>query len=136
MNTERTRTAADDRLNELYWGSDKTVDEIVSESGIGRNSLYLSVLPAEAGADCAQCGKPLYFSNRTQRAAGAAACLACGFTTTIAGDGAGDGPDGGSRRKKLQAGLRAVASERAAMIGGAAALGLVVGATATRAIRD
>jgi hypothetical protein len=134
MSTERTRTPTDDLLNRLYWDSLKTVDEIVGEMGIGRNSLYLSIQPLEAGAECVQCEAPMYFNNRTQRSAGTAACLVCGSATTIVRDPA-PAADGEPRAEGWRAGLKSVTPDRAAMIGSAAALGLVVGATATRVIR-
>jgi hypothetical protein len=134
MKTERTRTPTDDVLNRLYWDSIQTVDEIVGEMGIGRNSLYLSIQPLDAGAECVQCAEPMYFNNRTQRSAGTATCLVCGSMTTLGQDRAREGISK-KPAKGLRAQLKAAAPDRAALIGGAAAIGLVIGATATRAVR-
>lgn len=137
-------------INELYWNSENTVDEIVETLGIGRNTLYSSVRPQPAGASCPDCGRPLVFTNRSNRSSGTATCQACGMETEVAEqiagpepgsrgadfarDGHAHAPEGGWSRWRED--LVAVAPERAAMIGGAAALGMVMGAVAVRAVRE
>ena len=137
--------------NELYWNSDQTVGEIVHELGIGRNTLYSSVRPQPAGASCPDCGDDLVFTNRSNRNASTATCPGCGREIALMehperADAAEEGqapvrsaprrsePDSGWSRWRHD--LAAVAPERAAMIGGAAALGMVVGAVAARAVRE
>lgn len=139
-----------DRINELYWDSDQTVDEIVDELGIGRNTLYSAVRPQPAGASCPDCGGPVAYANRSNRSAETATCVDCGAEVDLAampeeteieafareGEGGPHVPerDGGWARWREE--LAAVAPERAAMIGGAAALGVVFGAVAARAARE
>ena len=138
-------------INELYWNSDHTVDEIVSELGIGRNTLYSSVEPQPAGASCPDCGTRLVYTNRSNRSSEMATCRDCETDVDLAerepdaeierpesgrelaGHGVGDS-DGGWSGWRSE--LASVPAERVAMIGGAAALGVVFGAAAARAVRE
>ena len=132
-------------INELYWDSDRTVDEIVDHLGIGRNTLYSSVRPQPAGASCPDCGEDLVFTNRSNRTSSSATCGSCDLEVTlpeVGGENAGAGSHGDGSRlpggswSRWRDDLAAVAPERAAMIGGAAALGVVLGAVAARAVRE
>lgn len=145
-----------ENINELYWNSDRTVDEIVDDLGIGRNTLYSAVRPQPAGANCPDCGERLVFTNRSNRSSATATCRGCGLEADLSvrreGEAAQELPmeadfhrhdhrapepypeEGGWTRWRHE--LAAVAPERAAMIGGAAALGVVVGAVAARAMRE
>lgn len=138
-------------VNELYWASDQTVDDIVDQLGIGRNTLYSAVRPQSAGASCPDCGKRLVYTNRSNRAAGTGTCRNCGVDVDlatlrddvevirpVAGLESGGYEEAGSGEgwSRWRHELAAVAPERAAMIGGAAALGVVVGAVAARAVRE
>lgn len=138
-----------DRVNQLYWSSGSTVDQIVSDLGIGRSTLYSSVRPQPAGIACEACGEPMMYTNRTSRDQGTATCSACGMQASAGEDTAAseefaagsngrahDARDGSmGALSRWREDLAAVSPERAAMVGGAAALGIVVGAAAARAIR-
>lgn len=139
-----------DTANELYWNSADTVDQIARELGISRNAMYSSVRPIPAGASCVHCDEPLLFTNRTSRSARAAFCPVCEIQVTLGEDmpsagaaSVSDGavrvapvpPPGDGTLMQLKEELAQVPPERAAMIGGAAALGAAVGAAAVRLIR-
>jgi hypothetical protein len=139
-----------DTANELYWNSGDTVDQIARELGISRNAMYSSVRPIPAGASCVHCDEPLLFTNRTSRAARTALCPVCEVQITLGEDLETletTGPSTGAVRaspvpppsegafRHLKEELAQVPPERAAMIGGAAALGAAVGAAAVRLIR-
>jgi len=146
-NDRKMDEMTNERLNELYWTSSRTIDEIVEELGIGRNSLYALVEPLDAGSGCSVCPEQLVFTNRTNRAAGTALCISCGNEMVIVGSiiegtvaGETDRPVHGQNGEdgswtRWRDDLGSVAPERAALIGGAAALGMVVGAAAARALR-
>jgi ribosomal protein S27AE len=149
--------------NRLYWHSDSTVDEIVSDLGIGRSALYAAIHPISAGSSCPNCGNRMVFTNRSNRSAGRAVCGVCG-TQALSSDGGSDEqveagaaretpldrtsdgwrPDGEERSFVPEHGLwsrwrddlATVEPQRAAMVGGAAALGVVLGAAAARAVRE
>lgn len=140
-----------DRANELYWTSDLTVDEIVRELGVGRSALYTSIEPIPAGADCPECGAGLVFTNRTNRDALSATCFQCGGEAQLAEAASASAPSatepplhsaerpgfetpGGWSRWRDD--LAAVSPQRAAIVGGAAALGVVFGAAAARMVQE
>ncbi len=140
------------QANELYWHSGETVDQLAARLGMSRNALYASVRPIPAGGECPTCHEPLVFTNRSARAAGRATCPSC--ETEVILETAEQGrvptaeevvakmpvhpvppPDAAGRLEQLKESLAAVEPERAALIGGAAALGVAVGAAAVKAVR-
>lgn len=130
------------KLNDLYWTSSQTVDEIVDELGVGRNTLYASVRPLPAGEICRTCGNQIVFTNRTGRASGLGVCEGCGLEATVGDEtplGGGSKrtspPDRAPRWSQWRDEVASVAPERAALIGGAAALGIIAGAVAVKALR-
>lgn len=137
-----------ERANDLYWASDMTVDEIVDDLGVGRSNLYAAIEPIPAGLVCTDCNERMVYANRTARDRGLATCPACGRESepgAEVGEGVreADQPlDDRDWREEVPARLgrwrtelAAVAPERVAMVGGAAALGMVIGAVAARAVR-
>lgn len=161
MTAPESTDALQERANELYWNSPDTVDQVAEQAGMSRNALYGVVRPLDAGADCAACGEGLVFPNRSTRAAGRALCLACGSTASVdelsgataaagaasrhsaheeeeTGSARGWSATAGDYTGRLRRWREDVASvepQRAVMIGGAAALGILVGAAATSALR-
>jgi hypothetical protein len=145
-----------ERINQLYWESESTVDAISKELELGRNALYAAIRPVPSGAICLECGADTFFANRTGRAGGIAVCRSCEENETLvvrdgtlasgatdparrsaAASDEGYGDDSELERwSRWREDLRSVPPQRAAMIGGAAALGLVVGAVAVRTIRS
>jgi len=137
------------RINELYWNSESTVGAISRDLDVGRNALYSAVRPVPSGSSCPECGEQTVFTNRTNRAADAAVCRSCEDGTAMAGRGLTSSSrlshsdreshdDGDSELEgwsRWRRDLQSVPPQRVAMIGGAAALGLVIGAVAVRAIR-
>lgn len=153
--TQTTVDPRQDEANELYWHSDRTVDQIVNDLGIRRSALYNAILPVSAGTSCPRCGDRMVFTNRTNQTAGRSVCGVCG-TQAVAGEDAGREvpletardewrpeeriPGFGDHEpgvwSRWREDLSAVEPQRAAMVGGAAALGVVVGAAAARAVRE
>lgn len=141
-----------ERINALYWESDQTVEEISDGLEIGRSTLYAAVRPIPAGATCATCGERMVFTNRTNRSAGTATCRACGEEASVeatqraapaatAGSRAparsnGEDDDGMRGLSRWRRDLSGVEPERYALVGGAAALGVVLGAAAAKAFRE
>jgi hypothetical protein len=137
-----------ERANDLYWASDMTVDEIVDDLGVSRTSLYAAIEPIPAGLVCTDCDERMVYTNRTARDRGLATCPACGRESEPGGEvgegvreagrvaGIRDwGEEVPARLDRWRVDLAAVAPERVAMVGGAAALGMVIGAVAARAVR-
>lgn len=142
MTPPEADTAAQDRVNRLYWESDETVADVAKQLEMSQSTLYAAVEPRPAGVVCSRCGAPTHYLNRSGRAAGEAVCSACGATTTAEEQPAQpvstvDAPSAGATEKlrRFKEDLSAVPPERAALIGGAAALGVAVGAAAVKAAR-
>jgi Zn ribbon nucleic-acid-binding protein len=146
----------DDRMNELYWNTTRTIGDITEELGVSRNALYTSIQPFPAGASCPECNERMVFTNRTQRDTGMATCRACGAERDTrestarrkepAGAAAGrarngvsgvdgDGEETAGGWTRWRDDLASVEPERYALVGGAAALGVMLGAAAARALR-
>lgn len=142
----RTGTGIESRLNQLYWNSGRTIDEIVEDLGVSRNLLYSSIDPIPAGSLCPMCTGMLVFTNRTSRASGSGTCESCGMESEVAEppgeaetDSMGSAPSmngNGRRLDRLQDELAGVDTRRAAMIGGAAAAGVLVGTLFIRTLRS
>lgn len=146
-----------ERINELYWNSDQTIDDITEKLGVSRNALYTAIHPLAAGVTCAECGERMVFTNRTRRDSATAVCRACGAEAGVE-RGASDRPmnargswaAGGRADREPERGesgaaagwarwrgeLALVEPERFVLVGGAAALGAMLGAVAARVIRD
>jgi NAD-dependent SIR2 family protein deacetylase len=152
-----------EQANELYWNSTDTVDQLASQLGMSRKAVYSSVQPLPAGAKCVHCGEALVFMNRTSRSSGLASCSACGAQVdtrdlaaappkkstqrgpTSAAQSLAQAtnedvhvvpvPGPQNRWEQIKEDLSAVAPDRAAKIGGAAALGVALGAAAVRVIK-
>jgi hypothetical protein len=142
------------QANDLYWNSGDTVDQLAARLGMSRKAVYSAVEPFETAARCADCGDPLVFTNRTRRASGLVNCTQCetevhleehhDTVSTTPADLVSDsgrvkvhevpGPQGGWEQIKED--LSNVSPERAAKIGGAAALGVALGAAAVKALKN
>lgn len=143
-------TASPDRVNELYWDSDTSVEEIVKELDISRRALYTAVRPVSAGRSCQECGERMVFANRTRRESGAATCLSCGAEFNAAKrsdserastprrdpDHIGVPLPNRHSRGGMRASLAGVDPDRAIKVVGAAFLGVVLGVTTARIIQD
>jgi hypothetical protein len=75
---------ADDRANELYWGSDRSVNQIADDLGLSKGALYGMIRPLAAGMGCPECGAEVAHPNRTARERGLVHCAACGWSGTEA----------------------------------------------------
>lgn len=124
------------QLNELYWNTDRTVDEIVDEMGIGKNTLYASIDPLPTTAECPTCGGTLAFSNRTDRANSLGTCESCGTEAVVAEDAIAGRRRPRALMERVRSEFPGIEPEKAAAIGGVAALGLMLGAAAARGLRN
>lgn len=144
MSSQMTESAgAAERVNELYWHSGRTVDQIAEELGIGRNSLYAALRPIEADESCPACHRVLVFTNRTSRASGTAVCESCGVTTYIgreSEEASGERAMRNGTRPARPSGLHRFrptgsGAVRMARLGGAVLLGALIGGAAGQALR-
>ncbi|HEX2201761.1 MAG TPA: hypothetical protein VHG91_00610 [Longimicrobium sp.] len=130
--------------NRLYWHSSDPVEELATRLGMSCHAFHGSIQPASAGVECADCGEGMVFANRVHRAQGSAHCPACGATATVevtpaAAAEEAPAPLAAPRKRDLLRNwfrdLSYVRPQRAAMIGGAAALGLATALLAGEVVR-
>lgn len=82
MDVSPSTLEADDRANELYWGSDRSVNQIADELDLSKGALYGMIRPLAAALSCADCGAEVVHSNRTAKERGLVECPACGWDGT------------------------------------------------------
>lgn len=68
-----------ERANELYWGSDRSVNELAEDLNLSKGALYALIQPRAAGLDCPECGGEMHYANRTARDRGYVTCAGCGL---------------------------------------------------------
>ena len=144
MSSAPLTEALAERLNDRYWNSGRTIDEIVGSEGVSRNRLYESVRPFTTGKSCPTCGEELVFPNRRSRDGQTAICTGCGREATVeepvdsvfSGDSASPAQSFGDVEGLAEPDGWDPSDRKKAMIGGAAALGVMLGAAATRVLKD
>jgi predicted RNA-binding Zn-ribbon protein involved in translation (DUF1610 family) len=96
---------AEAKANDLYWGSELSVNQIAEELGLSKSVLYGLIRPRPTGLACPECAEELVHPNRTARERSLVACSACGWeggeddADTVGGEGSvsfppleGEGP--------------------------------------------
>jgi hypothetical protein len=115
--------------NRLYWDTEASVGEIANQLGVSRRALYEAIAPRPSGVPCQVCGTETMFANRSALASGSARCPSCDAETSVPGSRAERTQPvphvepvsaNGNTRTRIAVGL-----------GGAALVGVVVGAIAT-----
>lgn len=69
--------ASADRANELYWGSDLSVNDLTDDLNLSKGSLYALIEPLPADLTCPECGGEMQYANRTARDRGIVTCASC-----------------------------------------------------------
>ena len=111
------------RANELYWGSDESVNQIAERLDLSKSALYGRLGPLPAGVACPLCGEEVEYANRTARDHSDVECPSCGWegTEEEAAPLDGQGSDGRAPLLSLPSG-----DNRRVVLGGAL-LGVAVG---------
>ncbi len=120
---------ANDRANELYWGSDQSVNQIADDLDLSKGALYGMIRPLPAALGCPLCGAEVVHSNRTAKDRRRVDCPTCSWDgsedQTVAYDGHGDDPSSGAPGAGLLNGhARTIAG--GALLGAAVGLALVM----------
>lgn len=66
-----------ERANALYWGSDRSVNQIADDLELSKGALYGIVEPEPSGLGCPLCGDEVVYSNRTAKEKKMLDCLTC-----------------------------------------------------------
>ncbi len=145
-----TTTGSDEigsEASRLYWDGSDTVEDLVDRLGISKNVLYSSIIPLPAGVSCGVCGERMVYRNRSNRSSGVVSCSGCGRETTVDADDIAAAnaarTSKGSQARGWDTAMTdwrrhpaEVAPQRIALVGGAAALGVMAGMFAGRAFRE
>lgn len=79
--SEVTREVVE-RANELYWGSDESVNRIADDLDLSKGALYGIIEPEASGRGCPLCGDEVVYANRTAKDRGMLACPTCEWDGT------------------------------------------------------
>src|SRR6056297_3570788 len=77
MSMTNSEKASGDRANELYWGSDRSVNDLAEDLNLSKGALYSLIEPLPADLDCPECGGEMQYANRTARDRGIVTCAEC-----------------------------------------------------------
>ena len=84
--------------NELYWGSEYSVNQIAEQLDLSKGALYGMIHPLPGGLGCPVCGEEVVSANRTARERGVLWCAQCEWkgdedeTIALGGEGASTPP--------------------------------------------
>ncbi|HSW28863.1 MAG TPA: hypothetical protein VLH75_05120 [Longimicrobiales bacterium] len=67
------------KANELYWGSEWSVNQIADELDLSKGVLYGIIRPRPSGLACPTCGEEVVYPNRTAKERRLVACASCGW---------------------------------------------------------
>ena len=77
MHASQVTAEVIDRANDLYWGSDRSVNQIADDLELSKGALYGIIEPEASGHGCPLCGDEVVYSNRTAKDKGMLDCPAC-----------------------------------------------------------
>ena len=66
-----------ERANELYWESDRSVNQIADDLELSKGALYGIIDPQPSGLGCPLCGDEVAYSNRTAKEREMLDCPTC-----------------------------------------------------------
>jgi hypothetical protein len=97
MHASEVTPDAIDRVNQLYWDSGRSVNQIAEELDLSKGALYGVIRPQPSGLGCPLCGAEVGFPNRTAKDRGSLECSTCAWdgsveetTSYIDGESEGD----------------------------------------------
>jgi hypothetical protein len=109
MHAESRTEQVTRRANELYWGSEDSVNQIAERLDLSKSALYGLIGPLGSGCGCPICGAEVEFPNRTARERDELTCPECGWdgaegeTVPLDADPMA-GPEGSARVREAVAG--------------------------------
>ena len=67
MHASEVTSEVVERANELYWSSDRSVNQIADDLELSKGTLYDVIEPQPSGLGCPLCGDEVVYSNRTAK---------------------------------------------------------------------
>lgn len=131
MDASASTPEAEDRANELYWGSDRSVNQIAEELDLSKGALYGMIRPLPAAFACPRCGAEVVHPNRTAQERELVTCPECSWEGSEDDasewtETSGDGVRGPEALANLPQDGRARAVAGGALLGAAVGLALVL----------
>ncbi|MDA0327804.1 MAG: hypothetical protein O2958_02145 [Gemmatimonadetes bacterium] len=80
MHASEVTPEAARRANELYWSSERSVNQIADDLDLSKGALYGAIEPLSAEADCPMCGDGLVWPNRTAKDRNRLDCTTCDWS--------------------------------------------------------
>lgn len=124
------------RANDLYWGSDESVNRIAERLDLSKSGLYGMIGPLAAGVGCPLCGTEVQYPNRTARDRDTLECPDCGwdgaYDETVAVEAAGSAGRGHADPDDAAAWLD---DDRGRVVLGSALIGAALGVVLVRFLR-
>lgn len=77
MHASQVTAEVIDRANDLYWGSDRSVNQIADDLELSKSALYGIIEPETSGLGCPLCGDEVVYSNRTAKDKDMLDCPTC-----------------------------------------------------------
>jgi hypothetical protein len=127
MESSAGTTDATKHANELYWGSDLSVNQIADDLDLSKGALYALVEPLATGLACPLCGSEVGFPNRTAKDRGRLDCPTCDWDGSADETVSYESSDEDSETPLAPREPSAVTSARLRTMAGGALLGAAVG---------
>lgn len=83
MHASEVTPEATRRANDLYWSSDRSVNQIADDLDLSKGALYGAIEPISAEVDCPMCGDGLVWPNRTARERNRLDCTTCDWSGSV-----------------------------------------------------
>jgi predicted RNA-binding Zn-ribbon protein involved in translation (DUF1610 family) len=77
MHASEVTPEAIQRANELYWHSDRSVNQIAEDLDLSKGALYGVIEPQLSGLGCPLCGDEVVYANRTAKDRELLGCPTC-----------------------------------------------------------
>jgi hypothetical protein len=77
MHASEVTPEAVERANDLYWHSDRSVNQIADELDLSKGALYGILEPEPSGLGCPLCGDEVGYPNRTAKERATLECPTC-----------------------------------------------------------
>jgi len=77
MHASEVTPEAVQRANELYWDSDRSVNQIAEDLDLSKGALYGIIEPQRVGLGCPLCGDEVGWANRTAKDRESLTCNTC-----------------------------------------------------------
>lgn len=83
MHASEVTPEAVERANELYWHSDRSVNQIAEDLDLSKGALYGVLEPEGSGFGCPLCGDEVGYANRTAKERETLECPTCAWDGSV-----------------------------------------------------